>query len=303
MKESTIDALIAESLAIEVEDAKDAGTIGYMARAMVQATMPHKRTTDTAHERVNGNFHLTMLAPPSIGLPYGSVPRLMLAWIGAEVVRTRQREITLGDSMSEFMRELGMAPTGGRWGTVTRLKDQSKRLFGCTISTHYSDEAEVFANAAPFHIGKAELWWNAQIADQLGLFRSTLTLSDAFYQEITEHSVPVDMRVLKMLRRSPLALDVYAWVSYRVFTLNRSRRDSALIPWGALQMQFGSSYPTTTRGTLDFKANFTKALVKVNALAYQNLRCSCDRTGLTLHRSPQHLPSRGPKLDHQKKSD
>lgn len=95
--ESYIDALITDSLAIEAEDARDAGTIGYMARAMVQATMPHKKTTAIEHARVNGNFHLTMLAPSAIGLPYGSVPRLMLVWIGAEVFKTRQREIVLGE--------------------------------------------------------------------------------------------------------------------------------------------------------------------------------------------------------------
>lgn len=295
MKESTIDALIAESLAIETESAEEAGTIGYMARAMVQATMPHKRSTEATHERVNGNFHLTMMSPPSIGLPYGSVPRLMLAWIGAEVVKTRQREITLGDSMSSFMRELGMMPTGGRWGTVTRLKDQSKRLFGCTITTHYSDDTELFANAAPFHIGKAELWWNAQTPEQLGLFRSMLTLSDTFYQEIIEHSVPVDMRVLKMLRRSPLALDVYAWISYRIYTLNRSRRDSVLIPWESLQLQFGSGYAMNPQGRRDFKRAFLRELTKVTALAYTDARVSDDKAGLILKRSPQHLPNRRPK--------
>ena len=42
MKPDTIDKLVTESLAIEAESAKDAGTLGYMARAMVQATMPHQ---------------------------------------------------------------------------------------------------------------------------------------------------------------------------------------------------------------------------------------------------------------------
>lgn len=296
MKESTIDALVAESLAIEAESAQEAGTIGYMARAMVQATMPHKRSAEATHERVNGNFHLTMMSPPSIGLPYGSVPRLMLAWIGAEAVKKRQREITLGDSMSAFMRELDMVPTGGRWGSVTRLKDQSKRLFGCTISTHYSDDDETFANGAPFHIGRAELWWNAQTPEQLGLFRSTLTLSEAFYQEIIEHSVPVDIRVLKMLMRSPLALDVYAWLSYRIYTLNRSRRDSVLIPWPSLQMQFGSGYAENPQGRRDFKRAFLRELTKVKALAYTDARVSDDKAGLTLRQSPQHLPNRRPRI-------
>lgn len=78
-KREKIDKLVTESLAIESESAKDAGTLRYMARAMVQATMPHKKTTELVHERVNGDFTLSMMAKLKIGLPYGSTPRLMPA--------------------------------------------------------------------------------------------------------------------------------------------------------------------------------------------------------------------------------
>lgn len=42
MKQKNLDKLITEALAIEAEVAKEAGALGYMARALVQATMPHK---------------------------------------------------------------------------------------------------------------------------------------------------------------------------------------------------------------------------------------------------------------------
>jgi len=38
----TIDSLINQALAIEDEQAQDAGALGYLARAMVQATLPHR---------------------------------------------------------------------------------------------------------------------------------------------------------------------------------------------------------------------------------------------------------------------
>jgi hypothetical protein len=81
--------------------------------------------------------------------------------------------------------------------------------------------AERFKNKAPFGIGSADLWWDVQAPEQLGIFQSTLELSDQFYREVMEHPIPVDMRVLKLLKRSPMALDVYAWLSYRMFTLSR----------------------------------------------------------------------------------
>lgn len=296
MNPKTINTLVADSLALEAESALDAGTVGYMARAMVQATMPHRRTTELQHQRTNGDLTLTMMATPDIGLPYGSTPRLMLAWIGAEAVQTKQREIVLGRSMSDFLRELGLIPSGGRWGSITRLKDQSARLFSCAISTHYTD-SERFTSKAPFGVGDADLWWKAKTPEQAGLFHSTLMLSPQFYDEIINAPVPVDLRVLKMLKRSPLALDVYSWLTYRIYTLNAGRRPSTTIPWDSLQLQFGSGYPTDTKqGQRDFKKKFIEQLKKVHILAYKDAKFDINTDGLTLHKSPLALPRRPRKV-------
>ena len=48
-----IDKVIAESLAIETEEAKKAGALGYMARSLVQATIPHKRVLGNEFVRKN----------------------------------------------------------------------------------------------------------------------------------------------------------------------------------------------------------------------------------------------------------
>lgn len=61
-------------------------------------------------------FTLSLMAPTKIGLPYGTVPRLLLAWMTTEAVKTQSRELELGDSLSGFMRELDLVPTSGRWG-------------------------------------------------------------------------------------------------------------------------------------------------------------------------------------------
>jgi hypothetical protein len=295
-----IDTLISEAMLIEAESAKDAGTLGYMARAMVQATMPHKNTDTTHHQRSNGDYRLTMVAyDPEIGLPYGSIPRLMLAWIGSEVVKTQEREIVLGDSMSAFMRELGLIPTGGRWGSIDRLKDQSLRLTSCAISCSFINEEQADTGPEPFRVGRGRFWWNPKLPDQLDIFKSTIELSEPFYNEIVQHPVPVDMRVLRMLKRSPMALDVYVWLTYRIYTLNRSRRRDVLIPWESLQMQFGAGYPETPQGKRDFKKSFLRELVKVKALAYNDARVGDDKAGLTLKQSPLHLPTRPPKKPHE----
>ncbi len=47
------------------------------------------------------------------GLPYGTYPRLLLAWLNTEAVRTKERTIILGHSLSEFMRQLDLIPEPG----------------------------------------------------------------------------------------------------------------------------------------------------------------------------------------------
>jgi len=280
-----VQEIIAHALAIEAEDAQKAGALGYMARAMVQATMPHKKVTEAVHERTNGFYTFTMLARPKVGLPYGSVPRMLLAWIATEAVKTKSRDLILGDSMSQFMRQLGMVPTGGRWGTVTRLKDQTRRLFGSTIQCSYTNKAaghEALQNMVIAEL--ASLWWEPKDPSQRSLFESTVRLSETFYNEIINNPVPVDMRALLALKKSPLALDIYAWLTYRMSYLAKP----SAIPWIALQAQFGSGYPMTAQGKRDFKKHFLGQLKKVQVI--YPAKAADGANGLLLKPSKPHIP-------------
>ena len=57
-----IEKLIADTLAMEAEAAQDAGALGFMARALVQATLPHKKVQGAEFTRRNGAYTLTLLA-------------------------------------------------------------------------------------------------------------------------------------------------------------------------------------------------------------------------------------------------
>lgn len=79
--------LIEVSLAIENEDAKKSGNLGFMTRSLAIATLPHRRQKDYKFERKNGDFTLTMLTAHPEGLPFGTIPRLLLTWVCTEAVR------------------------------------------------------------------------------------------------------------------------------------------------------------------------------------------------------------------------
>lgn len=265
-----LDQLISDALAIEAEAAKEAGALGFMARALVQATLPHRKAEGNEFTRVNGSYTLSLLAPSHIGLPYGTIPRLLLSWMTTEAVRTKSRELVLGDSLSGFMAGLEMMPTGGRWGSITRLKGQMTRLFASSVTCTY-DDGKTWALQSVKPVDSAMLWWSPKTPEQAALWKSTLTLGERFYQEIIERPVPIDMRALKALRKSPLALDIYLWLSYRMFYL----RSPISIPWAALQGQFGADY-TRLR---DFKAAFLRELKKV-LVVYREAKVVTVETGV-----------------------
>lgn len=53
---------IREAVEIEQTTAQEAGMLGYMARVLVQATMPHSSTPDRQLLRSNGNLAISITA-------------------------------------------------------------------------------------------------------------------------------------------------------------------------------------------------------------------------------------------------
>ena len=284
MNHKNLSRLLDDALSIEAEEAKAAGALGYMARVLVQATMPHKSTPSNEFQRSNGIFTLTILSPSVVGLPFGAYPRLLLAWLTSEAVKTKSPTLVLGPTLSGFMDELGLLPTGGRWGTIGRLRDQMRRLFSssisCTISADQEDAGMGFMVAS-----KYRLWWDPKVPEQAALWNSTVTLSKDFFEEIIDRPVPIDMRALRALKKSPLSLDIYCWLTYRMSYLGKRIE----IPWESLQAQFGAGYPQTPEGTRNFKRKYLQQLRAVQLL-YPRAKVEEGEHGLVLKPSRTHIP-------------
>ena len=288
MNDKKLTKIVEEALAIEASVAQEAGALGYMARVLVQATMPHKSTPGVEFRRSNGAFSLSIMSPSDVGLPFGIYPRLLLSWLTTEAVRTKAPELVLGSTLSGFMSQLGLLSTGGRWGTIGRLKNQMMRLFSSTVSCKMETDTEIVGMGMRVAV-RYRLWWDPKRPAQAALWNSTVTLSTDFFKELIERPVPLDMRALQALKRSPLALDIYGWLTYRMSYLKKPTE----IPWEALQMQFGAGYPTTSQGVRDFKYNFLKQLRSV-LVVYPEAKVADGSYGLLLSPSKSHVPQIAP---------
>ncbi len=275
-------------------DAKEAGSLGFMARPLVQVTLPHRNPGDIpAYTRSCGNLHLTV--QPMIiqqgkkfinyGIAYGTIPRLVLTWLSTETVKTKSREVALGESLSSFMRSLDLIPTGGRWGTIGRLKKQVTSLFSSTFSLLYDETNRLtdpgqLLNAGFRLASKYHFFWDPVHPDQTTLFNSSVTLSEEFFNIIITKPVPLDMRILKSIRTSPLAIDIYTWLTYRMSYLDKP----VTIPWDLLALQFGSDYKELKL----FKFKFVKRLEDL--LALYPVNASAKEEGLILFPSKPSVP-------------
>ena len=103
--------------------------LGFMARLLALCSLPRSNPgSQIRYIRHNGPYTLAMTAGVNTRLPYGNLPRLLLAWVCTEAVRTQSHELVLGRSLYEFMRKLGMEDrSGGVHGERTRL-------FGCSVT-------------------------------------------------------------------------------------------------------------------------------------------------------------------------
>ena len=234
------------------------------------------------YKRVNGPYKLIMSVTGDYKLPFGNLPRLILAWLSTEVVRTGTREIILGKSLSEFMRALGIHSTsGGARGEQTRLRNQMRRLFGCSVQLTYKDvNVERFVNS-PI-AARGEFWWNERKPDEPALWNSTIVLGEDFFNEIISYPVPIDMNTLRSLKRSSLGLDLYLWLVYRTFPL----RVPQSITWKQLYRQFGR-YPASDSDNVtvqNFRREIMRELKKIK-LAWPGLNYATSRGVLILHPS------------------
>lgn len=278
ISESRARELIESALDVETREAKEAGALGFLPRVLVQTCLPYRDPKTQIYERKNGGVTMTLFSPE--GVPYGTVPRFMVSWLATQAVKKQSPVISLGRSQNEFLQNLGMRSAGG--AVIKRLHNQSARFFSTVLNVKVDKPGAGVGLRNVLLASEAYLAWNPRHADQTSLWDSTLTLTDEFYRECVEHPIPVDLRVLDALSSSPMAMDIYSWLTYRIAICTKA----TTIPWDYLQLQFGTK---EGRRLVHFRQDFERALQQV--LAFWQPTVSVDRLdGLTVYPGLPHLP-------------
>ena len=264
--------------------------LGFMARLLTLCSLPRTNPGDQhQYKRQNGPYRLILSRTGEYKLPFGTLPRLLMAWLSTEAVRTQSRVISLGDSLSEFMRTLGIYSSDGK--AYRRLHDQMDRLFHSSVELTYEHQ-QVRRFVASHIVVRGEFWWDPKRPDDRSLWDSKIELGAEFFNEVINRPVPLNMNALAALKRSALGLDFYLWLVYRTFALRAPLR----LSWPSLYSQFGAdpNKADNRRTVDDFRKDSLRELKKIK-LAWPELNYTTAKGVLILSPSkPAIAPTTGP---------
>ena len=232
-------------------------------------TDPGKRPGFT---RQLGPYHLRMGVTDEDDLPHGALSRLAFAWVIAEAVRTQCPILDVRHSIDAFMRRINVEEPND-------LEDQLRRLFSVVIRLRY-------------HNGACECVHLALIADTLVFCWPTVEarrtgrecmdwvrLGDRLFEDILSLAAPLDMDVLRAMRRSALGLDLYLWLAY---WLSWSAAPLQLT-WAQLNLVLGDPAREDENAIDDLRADVLRELLKLRDV-WPKFDYRSSSGGLELHR-------------------
>lgn len=271
--------------------------LGFSPVLFSQVCLPYKDPKNIdVWARRNGDVILKVTADvvtdPVTGLTerrytHGIMPRLFIAYFTTEANRTNSRVIDLGKSLTEFLRALGLPHTGAN---AKRLRDHMRRFFGAQITF----EGPAVDREGRKTSGRRTIYF--KFADEMTLatdnedegpqsdivryrkdWDSEVKLSEAFFTEIMDRPVPLDLNALRQLGSSALRMDIYLWLCHKMSFVHKE----TFIKWETLYGQFGSQYKEPRQ----WKSAFIEELAAV-AKVYPGLNMEEQKGYLILRPSP-----------------
>ena len=258
---------------------------------LCQTCLPHARpeSNDLIWERSSGRFHL-MVSPgvvrgpdgraARVGVPYGTRARLIMIFLQTEGVKGRT--VSLGPSMSAWIRSLGLPVTGGPRGTIQAIREQSLRIARCEFTLQWTAPSAAGGDETIIRdqrLVSVLSLWHGQEEGEGGRWAATVELTREFHEHLREHAVPLARDAIAHLKDNSLGLDLYTLLAYRLQRLERP----LLLRWQALAGQVGSDVARTSH-----LAQRVKAVLPDVLAVYPDAEVEVVHQGLRL------LPSKPP---------
>lgn len=289
------DAAAAGNLAIlkAAQAVSDADAVpAYLHSALCAMSLPARRPKDEMAPiiRQDGRYTLAITPKPvlkreggemtmsSLGVPFGSYPRVILIYIMSEAVRTASRDVYLGSSFAEWLRRLGYGnATHGVRGTASLLRGQLERLLACEWMIRWDDSS---ADDAAFEVKEVKLANEySGLRTKDGSFIKEIRLAEGFFSHLKDHAVPLNEAAIRELRNNPTALDLYTYLAYRLQRISGDR--PCVVSWIQLASHLGSAAESPRK----FRQSIRQSWDLVSAV-YPNARVDMNGHVIRMWSSP-----------------
>ena len=146
-----------------------------------------------------------------------------------------------------------------------------------------------------FVADRTEFWWDPKHPDERSLWMSKIRLGEDFFNEIISCPVPLDMNILKALKRSSLGLDWYLVAPPPTGTF--ALRAPLRLSWRSLYRQFGANPARACdKNTVNrFRTECLRELKKIK-VSWPELHYSTAKGVLILSPSKPAIPPADPSL-------
>lgn len=278
-----ISRLVEASAAIRDEVWGDAA---FSHSLLCQVNLPYRNPGDElrVYQRQSGGVALRIEAGSvfngrsfdEVGLPYGPRARLLMLHLCSLAVKQQSRVVEVDRSFTAFCKSLGISITGRN---LRAVRDQIRRMSAVSMRLALNTGKDLVVFQGMMFDGlRAEMPLHA---DQEPLWSSEVRFSQAFYDSLQKHAVPLDLRAIKALRHSARGLDIYCWLASRLWRVKKPTK----VRWTSLKWQFGQP----EQNLESFKRAFKAALVQVKVV-YPEARVEIVRGGVKLTTSAPPIP-------------
>lgn len=266
----------------------------FLHSALCAMSLPTKRPKDDTLPiiREDGRYALAINPRPvlqtidgkavvrSLGVPYGSYPRVALIYLLSQAVKNRSRDVYLGRNFTEWMRRLGYQTVSyGPRGTANLMREQVDRLLTCEWQIRWDGDG---TDENMFAVRDVKITNEyAGSLDRDGAFAREIRMSELFYQHLVEHAVPLNEVAVRELKGTPTALDLYTYLAYRLPRISSDRGQT--ISWDQLARHLGNDADSKR-----FRQTVRETMQIVSSV-YPNANVDMSGRKVVLHPSPAPL--------------
>lgn len=288
----------------------DRDALGYSSQVLARCTFPYKELKEKSsiYTKANGPYVMTVapghstdsatLVSEYFGVPFGKMPRLIMIYICTQIKQNKlgamvdgkkvEPVIKLGDYMGDFLKRIGFS---NHSANRKKLTGQAMRLFMSSIQLEDLSNKKCKKGVAVPRMATSWEMWNANdTSHNPDLITSQVTLDESFCESVRKSGFPVDLDVLKEIHNDALAIDMYLWLSLRMYEINL-KGASLELSWGLLNNQF-----KMLSDTRNFARNARASLTKIKTY-WPGLNIDLDVKGkLIIHPSPLQVPQEQEKI-------